>query len=80
MHVVAYAAGYATGTMTGITIERFIAYGIAQVRIITRGHGDAMAGAACFEGEHAPELTAAENSDGRRGRENHAFGSASMSF
>ncbi|MBX3174538.1 MAG: DUF2179 domain-containing protein [Gemmatimonadaceae bacterium] len=43
VHVVAYAAGYATGTMTGITIERFIAYGVAQVRIITRGHGDAIA-------------------------------------
>ena len=43
LHVFAYAAGYATGTMTGITIERFIAYGVAQVRIITRGHGDAMA-------------------------------------
>lgn len=43
MHVVAYAAGYATGTMTGITIERFVAYGVAQVRIITRGVGAAMA-------------------------------------
>lgn len=39
MHVVAYAAGYAAGTMTGITIERFVAYGVAQVRIITRSQG-----------------------------------------
>lgn len=39
MHVVAYAGGYAAGTMSGITIERFVAYGVAQVRIITRAHG-----------------------------------------
>jgi uncharacterized protein YebE (UPF0316 family)/mono/diheme cytochrome c family protein len=39
MHVVAYAGGYAAGTMIGITIERFVAYGVAQVRIITRSQG-----------------------------------------
>jgi len=39
MHVVAYAGGYAAGTMTGITIERFVAYGVAQVRIISRSQG-----------------------------------------
>lgn len=43
MHVVAYAAGYAAGTMSGITIERFVAYGVAQVRIITRGTGKGIA-------------------------------------
>jgi hypothetical protein len=42
--------------------------------------GDAMTGAACFKGEHAPELTAAEDSDRRRRRKHHAFGSASSSF
>ena len=38
LHVLGYAAGYATGTMVGITIERFVAYGLASVRIISR-HG-----------------------------------------
>jgi uncharacterized protein YebE (UPF0316 family) len=38
LHVLGYAAGYATGTMVGITIERMVAYGLANVRIISR-HG-----------------------------------------
>ena len=38
LHVLGYAAGYATGTMVGITIERLVAYGLANVRIISR-HG-----------------------------------------
>ena len=42
-HVLAYAAGYAVGTMSGITIERFVAYGVAQVRIVTRSSGHALA-------------------------------------
>ena len=42
--------------------------------------GDAMTGAAGFEGEHAAELAAAEDTDGRRGRELHALGSTSSSF
>ncbi len=37
-HILGYAAGYATGTMVGITIERFVAYGLATVRIVSR-HG-----------------------------------------
>jgi uncharacterized protein YebE (UPF0316 family) len=45
MHVFAYAAGYAAGAMMGITIERFVAYGVAQVRIITRAQGSTMAAA-----------------------------------
>lgn len=43
IHVLAYAGGYATGTMTGITIERFVAYGVAQVRIVTRASGSQIA-------------------------------------
>ena len=39
LHVLGYAAGYATGTMVGITIERFVAYGLASVRIISRFGG-----------------------------------------
>lgn len=45
IHVIAYAAGYASGTMTGITIERFVAYGVAQVRIVTRRSGQEIADA-----------------------------------
>ena len=45
LHVLAYAGGYATGTVTGITFERFVAYGVAQVRIVTRESGRAMADA-----------------------------------
>lgn len=45
LHVFAYAAGYATGAVTGITIERYVAYGVAQVRIVTREHGRAIADA-----------------------------------
>ena len=37
-HIVGYAAGFATGTMVGITIERIVAYGLATVRIVSR-HG-----------------------------------------
>src|SRR4051812_46879159 len=33
LHVLGYAAGYATGTMVGITIEQAVAYGLAVVRI-----------------------------------------------
>jgi uncharacterized protein YebE (UPF0316 family) len=37
-HILGYSAGYASGTMVGITIERFVAYGLATVRIVSR-HG-----------------------------------------
>jgi uncharacterized protein YebE (UPF0316 family) len=42
IHVFAYAAGYAAGTMSGITIERFVAYGVEQMQIITSA-GEAIA-------------------------------------
>jgi uncharacterized protein YebE (UPF0316 family) len=35
LHVLGYAAGYATGTFVGITIERAVAYGLATVRIVS---------------------------------------------
>jgi uncharacterized protein YebE (UPF0316 family) len=43
IHVIAYAGGYAAGNMIGITIERFVAYGVAQVRIITKDQGPTIA-------------------------------------
>ena len=38
MHILGYAAGYATGTFVGITIERFVAYGLSTIRIVS-AHG-----------------------------------------
>lgn len=38
LHIIGYAAGYATGTMVGITIERAVAYGLSTVRIVSQ-HG-----------------------------------------
>lgn len=37
-HVIGYAAGFATGTVIGITLERALAYGVATVRVVSR-HG-----------------------------------------
>lgn len=38
LHVLAYAGGYAAGTMAGITIEKAVAYGLSAVRVVSR-HG-----------------------------------------
>ena len=37
-HILGYAAGYGTGTMVGITIENFVAFGLIQLRIVSK-HG-----------------------------------------
>lgn len=37
-HILAYAAGFGTGTLVGITIERTLAYGLSTVRIVSQ-HG-----------------------------------------
>lgn len=39
MHILGYAAGFACGTMIGITIEQSVAYGLAAVRIVSRFGG-----------------------------------------
>ena len=39
MHILGYAAGFACGTMIGITIEQTVAYGLAAVRIVSRFGG-----------------------------------------
>lgn len=36
LHVLAYAAGFASGTMIGIAIEQTVAYGLSAVRIVSR--------------------------------------------
>jgi uncharacterized protein YebE (UPF0316 family) len=38
LHILGYAGGYAAGTFIGITIERVLAYGLAQLRIVS-AHG-----------------------------------------
>ena len=37
-HILGYAAGYGTGTMVGITIENLVAFGLIQLRIVSK-HG-----------------------------------------
>jgi len=63
-HILGYAAGYATGTFVGITIERRLAYGLSTVRIISR-HG----GVEIAEGLRDHGYGATES--GGYGREGH---------
>ena len=42
-HVLGYAAGFAAGTLIGITIEGALAYGLATVRIVTHHSGAVIA-------------------------------------
>ena len=43
LHIVGYAAGYATGTFVGVTIEGLVAYGVAMLRVVSSQGGDAIA-------------------------------------
>ena len=43
LHVLGYAGGYATGTFVGVSLENAIAYGVATVRIVTKGMGSEIA-------------------------------------
>lgn len=63
-HLLGYAGGYATGTFVGVTIERFVAYGIAMVRVISRHHGIEIAEALRARGYGATEFAG----QGREGR------------
>ena len=38
LHILGYAGGFAAGTVIGITIEQLLAYGLAQLRIVS-AHG-----------------------------------------
>ncbi len=38
LHILGYAGGFAAGTFVGITIEQMLAYGLAQLRIVS-AHG-----------------------------------------
>ena len=43
LHILGYAAGYATGTFVGVTIEGFLAYGVAMTRIVSSHGGEDIA-------------------------------------
>ncbi len=43
LNVVGYAAGFATGNVVGMTIEKRLAIGFSHIKIITKEHGFAVA-------------------------------------
>jgi uncharacterized protein YebE (UPF0316 family) len=43
LNLVAYAAGFATGNVVGMTIEARLGIGHSNMRVISRGHGRAVA-------------------------------------
>lgn len=43
LHVLGYAGGYAAGTFVGVTIERYVAYGTAMLRIVSAHGGPGIA-------------------------------------
>jgi uncharacterized protein YebE (UPF0316 family) len=55
-HVLGYAAGFGLGTLVGITIERALAYGLSQVRIVSRIGGVEMAEALRERGYGVTEM------------------------
>jgi uncharacterized protein YebE (UPF0316 family) len=55
-HIVGYAGGYAMGTMVGITIERYVAYGLSSLRIVSRHGGVEIAEALRERGYGATEF------------------------
>jgi len=56
-HIIGYAAGYGTGTMVGITIENFVAYGLIQLRIVSKHGGVEIAEALRDRGYGATEFS-----------------------
>jgi len=56
-HVLGYAAGYGTGTMVGITIENFVAFGLIQLRIVSKHGGVEIAEALRDRGYGATEFS-----------------------
>ena len=58
-NIVAYAGGFATGTIIGITIEKKLAIGLAEVSIISMGMGMKIAEALRDDGYGATEFLGA---------------------
>jgi uncharacterized protein YebE (UPF0316 family) len=56
-HIIAYAGGFATGTMVGITIERYLAFGLSTVRIVSAHGGVEIAEALRGAGYGVTEMT-----------------------
>jgi uncharacterized protein YebE (UPF0316 family) len=56
-HIFGYAAGYGTGTMVGITIENFVAFGLIQLRIVSKHGGVEIAEALRDRGYGATEFS-----------------------
>jgi uncharacterized protein YebE (UPF0316 family) len=63
VNLLAYAGGFATGSVIGITIESWLAPGHSQLTIISQGRGTEVTQALRAEGRGATELPAR----GRRG-------------
>jgi uncharacterized protein YebE (UPF0316 family) len=56
LHVLGYAGGYAMGTYVGITLEQAIAYGVATIRVVSRGAGIEIAEALRAHGHGVTEF------------------------
>jgi uncharacterized protein YebE (UPF0316 family) len=56
-HILGYAAGYGTGTMVGITIENIVAFGLIQLRIVSKHGGVEIAEALRDRGYGATEFS-----------------------
>lgn len=56
-HIIGYAGGYGTGTMVGITIENFVAFGLIQLRIVSKHGGVEIAEALRDRGYGATEFS-----------------------
>lgn len=55
-HVLGYAAGFAAGTLAGISIEHALAYGLATIRVVSRDGGSEIAGALRERGYGVTEI------------------------
>jgi uncharacterized protein YebE (UPF0316 family) len=64
LHLMGYAAGFATGTLVGMTIEEKMAFGMATVRIVSRHGGVELAEALRDQGFGVTEFAG----QGREGR------------
>lgn len=64
LHLIGYAAGFATGTLVGMTLEEKMAFGLATVRIMSRHGGVELAEALRDRGFGVTEF-AGQGRDGR---------------
>jgi uncharacterized protein YebE (UPF0316 family) len=55
-HVLGYAAGFAAGTLVGVSIEQALAYGLATIRVVSRDGGSEIAEALRERGYGVTEM------------------------